>query len=91
MFALVLVFPFFFLVLLHLDTVLLLKLLQSQRVGHEGLVGSLLLLLDGEEGIFTDFGGSISHSVRKLRGDEVLVCGTDLGAALVTTLKDPRK
>lgn len=48
MFTLFLVFPFLLLVLLCLDTVLLLKLLQSQRVGHEGLVSSLFLLLDSE-------------------------------------------
>lgn len=78
MFPLVLVFPFLLLVLLHLDTVPLLKLLQSQRVGHEGLVGSLFLLFDGEQGVFTDLGGGISRSVRKLRGNEVLVRSTNL-------------
>ena len=78
MFTLFLVFPFLLLVLLHLDAVLLLKLLQSQWVRHEGLVSSLFLLLDSEQGIFPDFGGGIPRSICKLRGDEVLVRSADL-------------
>ena len=44
----VLVFLFVLLVFLHLDAVLLSKLLESQRVRHESLVSSLFLLLDSE-------------------------------------------
>lgn len=78
MFALFLVFTFILLVFLHLDTVLLLKLLQPQRVGHQSLVSSLFLLLDRKEGVFSDFGGSISSTICKLCCDEVLVRGADL-------------
>jgi hypothetical protein len=69
---------FLLLVFLHLDAVLLLKLFQSQWIGHESLVSSLFLLLDSEQRIFPDFGGGISCRIRKLRGDEVLVRGTNL-------------
>ena len=69
---------FVLLILLHLDTVLLLELLESQRVRHQGLVSSLFLLLDSEQGILSDLGGRISCSVGKLRGNKALVGGTDL-------------
>lgn len=89
MFALVLVFPFLLLVLLRLDTVLLLKLLQSQRVGHEGLVSGLFLLLDSEQRIFPDFGGCIPRSVCKLCGNEVLVRGADLWEGVINRVAGP--
>ena len=78
MFMLFFLFLSVLFVFLRLNTVLLLKLLELQRVRHQGLVSSLFLLLDSEQGVLSDLGGSISHSVCKLRGDEVLVRGTDL-------------
>lgn len=63
----------FLLVLLHLDTVLLLELLEPQRVGHQSLISSLFLLFDSEQRILSDFGGSISYSICKLRGNKGLV------------------
>jgi hypothetical protein len=78
MFTLLFVFLFILLVLLHLDAVLLLKLLESQRVGHESLVSSLFLLFDSEQRIFSNLGGDISGAICELYGNEVLVRGTDL-------------
>jgi hypothetical protein len=71
-------FFLFLLVLLHLDTVLLLKLLEPQWVRHQCLVSSLFLLLDSEQRVLSNLGGGVSCGVRKLRGNEVLVRGTDL-------------
>ena len=65
-------------IFLYLDSVLLLKLLESQWVGHQGLVSGLFLLLDGEKRVLSDFGGSISHSICELDGNKVLVRSTDL-------------
>ena len=64
---------FVFLLVLHLDTVLLLELLEPQRVGHQSLISSLFLLFDSEQRILSDFGGSISYSICKLRGNKGLV------------------
>jgi len=75
MFMLFLVFLF---VLLHLDAVLLLKLLESQRVRHQRLVSSLFLLFDSEQRIFSDLGGGISCGVRKLCSNKAFVRGTNL-------------
>ena len=73
MFTLVFVLLLILLVFLRLDTVLLLELLEPQRVGHQSLVGSLFLLFDGKQRIFSDFGSGISGSICELRGDKVLV------------------
>ena len=78
MFTLFFVFLFVPFVLLHRDAVLLLKLLEPQRVRHQGLVSSLFLLLDSEQRVLSDLGGGISQSVCKLRGNKVLVRGADL-------------
>lgn len=83
MFALFLVFPLLLLVFLRFDTVLLLKLLQSQWVGHEGLVSGLFLLLDRKQRVFPYFGSGISRGIGKLRGDEVLVRGTNLRMRII--------
>jgi len=72
-FAFIFASLFVLLVFLHFDTVLLLELLQPQRVGHQRLVSGLFLLLDSEQGIFAYFGGGISYTVCKLRCNEVLV------------------
>ena len=71
-----LVFLFLFLillVLLGLDTCPLLHFPQTQEVGHESLVCSLLLLLDSEQRVITNLRGRIASSVRILSGNEVLV------------------
>ena len=78
MFTLFLVFPFLLLVLLRLDAVLLLKLFQSQWVGHQSLVSSLFLLLDSEQGIFPDFSGGIPYSICELCCDKILVRSANL-------------
>lgn len=78
LFTLVLAFLFVLLVLLHLYPVLLLELLESQRVRHQCLVSGLFLLFDSEQRIFSDLGGGISYSICELRGNEVLVSSTDL-------------
>lgn len=73
MFTLVFVLLLILLVFLRLDTVLFLELLEPQWVGHQSLVGSLFLLLDGEQRVFSNFGSGISRSICELRGDKVLV------------------
>lgn len=81
MLVLVLLFFLFllvFLVLLWSDAVARLHLTKSERVGHECLVGGLLLLLDREERVLADLGGDVARRVRLLRRDEVLVRRADL-------------
>ena len=73
-----LLFFLVFLLLLQLDTVALLHLSQTQRVGHERLVSGLLLLLDGEQRILADLGSCISDRVRVLSSYEVLVRSAQL-------------
>ena len=46
--VLVLLLRLIFLLFLGFDAVTLLHLAEAERIGHEGLVGRLLLLLDGE-------------------------------------------
>ena len=66
------------LVFFGFDAVTLLHLAESERVGHEGLVCRLLLLLDSEKGVLTNLRGGVAKSVGVLRGNEVLVGSTDL-------------
>ena len=76
MFMLLLLLVFLF--LLRLDAVTLLQFAKTKRVGHEGLVCCLLLLLDGEKRIFADFRRSVAHRVGILGSDKVLMGSTDL-------------
>ena len=69
---------FLLLVLLRSDAVTLLHLAEAERVGHEGLVRRLLLLLDSKERILTDLRRSVSGGVGVLSSNEVLVGGSDL-------------
>lgn len=65
-----------FLGVLILDSGLLLHGFQAKRVGHECLVGRLLLLLDSEQRILADLGRGIARVVRILDGNKALVGGT---------------
>lgn len=78
MFTLFLIFLFILFVLLHFHPILLLELLESQGVRHECLVSGLFLLFDSEQGVFSNLGGGISHSICELRGNEILVSSADL-------------
>jgi hypothetical protein len=70
---------FFLLLLLRrLDAVALLQFAEAQRVGHERLVGSSLLLFDSQERVLAYFSCNVTRCIRILNGDEVLVRGTDL-------------
>ena len=78
------VLPMFLLLLLlllsflRLNPISLLHLAESKRVGHQGLIRSLFLLLDGEQGVVTNFGRGISSGIRILCGDEILVGSSNL-------------
>ena len=77
-------FPFLFLplalrlVLLWFDAVALLHLAQTERIGHEGFVCRLFLLLDSEQRVFADLCSNVPDIVGILNGNEVLVSSTRL-------------
>ena len=66
------------LIFLRLDTIPLLHLAETEWVGHEGLIGSLLLLFDGEKRVLSDLRRRVADSIGILSGDEVLMGSTDL-------------
>ena len=60
-----------------------LQLFEAQRVLLNRLDGSRLLLHNGKQGIFSNFGCNVTSGVGILHGDEVLVSGADLCITLV--------
>lgn len=51
------------------------QLSPPDRVVHHGLVGSLLLPLNRQQGIFSDLGSRISRRIRILKGHEAVLPG----------------
>lgn len=70
--------PFLLLLLLRLYTVTFLHLPQTEWIGYERLVSSLLLLLNSEQWVFTDLSCYVTSRVCILDGNEILVCGANL-------------
>lgn len=68
----------FFLLSLLLQSGLFPELFEPKRVGHERLVGGLLLLLDRQQRVFPDLGRRVPGRVGVLKGGELFFLGGDL-------------
>ena len=77
-------FPFlvFLVLLFQSDAGSCLQLFETEWVVSQSLHGCLLLLHDGEERVFTDFGSYVAGSVGILNSNKVLVRCTQLGDLL---------